>query len=161
MLAAQVANGGHRVRPYLVESVRDLEGHVVMRRGVEGQTGTLGLPPSEIQQLRDAMEACVMDAGGTGYAARVPGIRIAGKTGTAQNPHGLDHAVFMGYAPADDPRIALAIVIENGGHGASAAAPVARRVIAALLAPQALTAEERAGTDSTAASAPVDTSAAD
>jgi len=91
----------------------------------------------------------VEEPGGTGTRARVPGVRVAGKTGTAQNPHGKDHAVFMCYAPADNPRIAIGVVVENAGHGGTYAAPVARRILAALLAPQTLTPEERAGTDTT------------
>jgi penicillin-binding protein 2 len=62
---------------------------------------------------------------GTAARARVPGVRVAGKTGTAQNPHGNDHALFIAFAPVDAPRIALAVVVENGGHGSDAAAPVA------------------------------------
>lgn len=63
---------------------------------------------------------------GTGKKARLPGIRVAGKTGTAQNPHGEDHAWFMCYAPADDPEVAVAVIVENAGHGSSVAAPAAR-----------------------------------
>jgi cell division protein FtsI/penicillin-binding protein 2 len=67
---------------------------------------------------------------GTARAAVVPGITVAGKTGTAQNP-GFDHALFIAFAPADDPRVAIAVVLENRGHGGSVAAPVAQRVLAA------------------------------
>ncbi len=62
---------------------------------------------------------------GTGKAARLPGIPVAGKTGTAQNPHGEDHAWFMCFAPADEPEVALAVIVENAGHGSTIAAPVA------------------------------------
>jgi len=79
----------------------------------------------------------VMDAGGTGGRAKVGQFRIAGKTGTAQNPHGEDHALFVCYAPVDDPRIVVAVVIEEAGHCGSVAAPVAQRVMAALLQPDA------------------------
>jgi cell division protein FtsI/penicillin-binding protein 2 len=71
---------------------------------------------------------------GTGHRARVEGIRIAGKTGTAQNPHGEDHALFAGFAPCDAPRIAFAVVVENAGHGGEMAAPVAAAVVRACLA---------------------------
>ncbi len=63
---------------------------------------------------------------GTGKAARLPGIEVAGKTGTAQNPHGEDHAWFMCYAPADKPEVAVAVIVENAGNGSTEAAPVAR-----------------------------------
>ena len=80
-------------------------------------------------------QACelVVEAG-TATLAKVPGIAVAGKTGTAQNPHGQDHALFAGYAPADDPRIAFAFVIENSGHGGSIAAPRAGFVLKKLFA---------------------------
>jgi len=60
---------------------------------------------------------------GTGTMARVNGVRVGGKTGTAQNPHGNDHALFVCYAPVESPRIVLAFVIENSGHGGSIALP--------------------------------------
>jgi cell division protein FtsI/penicillin-binding protein 2 len=84
---------------------------------------------------RALQQACelVVEAG-TATMAKVPGITVAGKTGTAQNPHGEDHALFAGYAPADDPRIAFAFVIENSGHGGSIAAPRAGFVLKKLFA---------------------------
>ncbi len=63
--------------------------------------------------------------GGTGIIAQIPGIDICGKTGTAQNPHGKDHSVFIAFAPKDDPKIAIAVVVENAGFGAEWAAPIA------------------------------------
>jgi penicillin-binding protein 2 len=63
---------------------------------------------------------------------------VAGKTGTAQNPHGDDHALFVCYAPADDPQIAIAVVVENSGHGGSVAAPIAGRVLRELYLPDSL-----------------------
>jgi penicillin-binding protein 2 len=75
---------------------------------------------------------------GTGGAARVPGVRVAGKTGTAQNPHGQDHALFVCYAPVDSPRVAMAIVIENAGHGGSICAPRAGALLRRLFLPDSL-----------------------
>lgn len=89
------------------------------------------LPPSlpfterDLAWVRSALEETV--AAGTGKEAALDGIAVAGKTGTAQNPHGDDHAWFMCYAPADDPEVALAVIVENAGHGSSEAAPVAGR----------------------------------
>ena len=62
---------------------------------------------------------------GTGRWYPIEGIEQAGKTGTAQNPHGKDHAIFIGFAPVDDPQIAVAVVVENAGFGATWACPVA------------------------------------
>ncbi len=71
----------------------------------------------------------VMEAGGTGFASRVDGIEICGKTGTAQNPHGKNHSIFIAFAPKDNPRIAVAVVVENAGFGATYAAPIATLMI--------------------------------
>ncbi len=94
----------------------------------------LDLPfrPEHLRWVRKAMER-VVDAG-TGAAARLAGIPVAGKTGTAQNPHGEDHAWFICYAPAQDPAVALAVILENAGHGGSQAAPVAGRWLRAYFA---------------------------
>ncbi|MCB1183384.1 penicillin-binding protein 2 [bacterium] len=94
------------------------------------------LPPEPTQRpaplpFREADLAWVRDAlietvdRGTGKQAGLEGIPVAGKTGTAQNPHGADHAWFMCFAPADAPEVAVAVIIENAGHGSTEAAPVA------------------------------------
>jgi cell division protein FtsI/penicillin-binding protein 2 len=83
-------------------------------------------------------------AGGTGGAARVPGVRIGGKTGTAQNSSGQDHPLFICYAPVERPEIAIAVVVENGGHGGSTAAPIAQKALEADLAPEILLAKKAA-----------------
>ena len=70
---------------------------------------------------------------GTGKGAAVQGVRVAGKTGSAQNPGGNPHAWFTGFAPADDPRLVVAVVLENAGSGGSMAAPLARQMFIAAL----------------------------
>ena len=66
-----------------------------------------------------------VNEGGTGYVAMVPGLDICGKTGTAQNPHGRDNSTFFCFAPRNNPKIAVSVYIENGGFGATVAAPIA------------------------------------
>ncbi len=66
---------------------------------------------------------------GTGMMARVPGLLVSGKTGTAENPHGDDHSIFVGYAPSENPEILVCIIVENAGHGGSIAAPIAGKII--------------------------------
>lgn len=83
-----------------------------------------------IEGMRLAVEA------GTGYIAHVPGLGLCGKTGTAQNPHGADHSVFVGFAPWDNPKIAIAVIVENGGWGATWAAPIASLVVEKYLTGQ-------------------------
>jgi penicillin-binding protein 2 len=75
------------------------------------------------------MYRCVNEEGGTALTARVPGVSVAGKTGTAQNPHGKDHAWFIGFAPVEHPKIAICVLIENAGFGGVVAAPIAARCI--------------------------------
>ena len=101
--------------------------------------------------MRRGLEGVVEEQGGTGRRARVPGIRVAGKTGTAQvvgrkegedfgkkedeevEHQFKDHAWFVAYAPSEDPDIAVAVIVEHGEHGSSAAAPVAKAVIQSYL----------------------------
>ena len=77
--------------------------------------------------MRAALGAAVRE--GTAHGCDIPGLSVHGKTGTAENPHGNDHAWFVCYAPADNPTIAIAVIVENGGHGGTAAVPVARRML--------------------------------
>jgi penicillin-binding protein 2 len=77
------------------------------------------------------MAQCVVR--GTARIAQVPGIQVCGKTGTSQNPHGDDHSVFFAFAPKENPKIAIAVYVENAGWGASYAAPIAGLMIEKLL----------------------------
>jgi penicillin-binding protein 2 len=83
----------------------------------------LPFDPAHLRWIQRALRQ-VVDAG-TGGAARLAGVPVAGKTGTSQNPHGDDHAWFMCFAPANAPEVAMAIILENAGHGGAEAAPVA------------------------------------
>ncbi len=121
VVAATVANGGVQVPPRLLKEPSPPESSPV--RVVSAATA---------RQVAEAMAAVVER--GTGRGAALPGVRVAGKTGTAQNPHGADHAWFIGFAPVEAPRVAVAVVVENGGSGGAVAAPVARAVIQAALA---------------------------
>lgn len=128
LLAAEVSNSGRPLRPHVVQSVRGAtEFHVDRppQPGVEAD-------PAVWETVHQGLEWVVES--GTGTAARVPNVRVGGKTGTAQNPHGNDHALFVCYAPADKPVIGLAFVIENSGHGGSIAAPMAGAVLRRLFA---------------------------
>jgi penicillin-binding protein 2 len=77
----------------------------------------------------EALRRVVNEEGGTARGARIPGITVCGKTGTAENPHGKDHAVFICYAPMEDPRIAMAVYVENSGFGGTWAAPIASLLV--------------------------------
>src|SRR5262249_34967166 len=132
MLAATVASRGRVPHPHLVKEIRDPQTGLV--RHVEpNDFKNVDVSSADWDLVMQAMERVVES--GTGGRAKVQGIRVAGKTGTAQNPHGNDHALFIAFAPVDQPRVALAIVVENGGHGSDAAAPVAGYAFQQYLAP--------------------------
>ncbi len=129
LVAATIASGGNEPRPFLVRALRR-EGREV----VVASPSALASPitPEVAANVRDLMIATVRR--GTGTAAALPGIVVAGKTGTATNPAGRSHAWFVAFAPAEKPRIAVAIVVENAGYGGAIAAPIVRNIIATALA---------------------------
>ena len=100
------------------------------------QRAGLDLDPRLMAVVRDGFRAVVNEPGGTGYTyVRASDVLIAGKTGTAQAGEGKeDHSWFVGYAPADDPRIAFSVIVEHGGHGAEVAGPIARELVHACKA---------------------------
>jgi penicillin-binding protein 2 len=135
-LTSVIASNGVLWKPHLLKSIT--------RDGVEigGSTPPadslrrdLTLSPRDLLTVRDAMIAVVNDAGATGGSARVDSVLVAGKTGTAQNPHGQDHALFISFAPAMRPEVAIAVLVENAGHGSTAAAPIAQKVLQAYFHP--------------------------
>jgi penicillin-binding protein 2 len=139
---AMIANGGKRVEPRLVQAVRDPLTHVWQALPVAVR-GQLALKPSNLEVVRQGMMD-VMRPGGTAAAAAAgAAYTMAGKTGTAQvvgiqqgarydasrvARQNRDHALFMGFAPVENPKIVVAVLVENGGHGGSTAAPIARAV---------------------------------
>jgi penicillin-binding protein 2 len=148
---AAIANGGRVLRPRPVIRLETREGEVVetfppqIRDRIE-------LDPAHWAAVRRGLDAVVNEPGGTGSRARVEGLRVAGKTGTSQvvrldRTEGLDegeipmryrdHAWFAAFAPSDEPEIAVAVFVEHGQHGSSAAAPVAQRILAAWHAKRA------------------------
>jgi penicillin-binding protein 2 len=110
--------------PHVLHSLGD-------RKVAAPEARPLDLPLAVRLRVVEALERVVGAERGTGKRARVPGVRVAGKTGTAQNPHGEDHAVFAAFAPVEAPEIAVAVIIENAGHGGEFAAPVAGEILRA------------------------------
>jgi penicillin-binding protein 2 len=121
--AAALGNMGYYRTPHVVERIRDKETGEM--RTVPFATRKINLSDRSWKVIRDGMYKCVSEAGGTGAGARVAGVTVAGKTGTAQNPHGADHAWFIGFAPVDHPRIAICVLAENAGFGGTISAPIA------------------------------------
>ena len=131
MMTAAVANGGLLYKPYILDRAESPEGEP-LETGEPGVRGRLPVSPETLRMIQESMIAVVNE--GTARSARLPYAQLAGKTGTAENPHGLDHSWFIAYAPAEAPRIAVAAVMENAPSGA--AVPVVRRVIDAWLSPE-------------------------
>ena len=130
MVAAGIGNGGVVMKPHLV------------KRTLAPDLSTLSVTePSELGRAVDAQVAAQLTrmmesvvTSGTGTAAQIPGVSVAGKTGTAENVPGQPtHAWFIAFAPAQNPRVAIAVIVEHGGTGGVAAAPIARQVMQAVL----------------------------
>lgn len=136
MVSAAIANGGKEMTPYLVQSVRDKNLDVI--ETTDPKTFSTPVSPGTATTLTDMMESVVTQ--GTGTNAAIPGIKVAGKTGTAEHGQGRNADVwFTGFAPADNPKVAVAVLVENGGtvgqeaSGGLVAAPIAKQVMEAVI----------------------------
>lgn len=127
MLSA-VANGGTLVAPRLARRVLAPDGSEV-KVYAPVTTGRLDVKPESLATLREALRMVVES--GTGGAAAVPGLAIAGKTGSAENPRGIPHAWFAGYAPADRPALVVVAFVEHGFRGGVTAAPIVKAIFTA------------------------------
>lgn len=131
MVAGAVANRGVVMEPHLTDRVRAPDKSIVTR--IEPEEMRRAIKEETAGQLASMMESVV--SGGTGTAAQISGVRVAGKTGTAETGRaGRNTAWFIAFAPVDRPRIAIAVVLQNqSGTGGSVAAPVAKQIMEALL----------------------------
>jgi penicillin-binding protein A len=133
-VAAAVANGGTLMVPHMTARIVDPDGRTVER--ISSKVQSRVMKPSTAATVRAMMEAVVNE--GTGTSAQIPGVQVAGKTGTAETQVGaaLNNVWFIAFAPAANPRVAIAVTLKGvPGQGAAFAAPVAKRVIEALLRP--------------------------
>ncbi|MDD4601415.1 Penicillin-binding protein A [bioreactor metagenome] len=124
MLASCFANNGTMMKPYIVSKIIAPDGTIIEQYSPQDWISPVN---STIANEVRKMMIGVVD-NGTGSAARIPGVSVAGKTGTAETPSGSPHAWFIGFAPADNPQIAIAVIVENGGYGGQTAAPIARMI---------------------------------
>jgi penicillin-binding protein 2 len=128
LVAAAVANRGTVMKPFVVKRVIRPDGTTIDTPPTVLKQ--IPLTPEQWRWIEEGMRAAVAGRGGTAHAANIPGIPVAGKTGTAEDPpRHKPHAWFICYAPMDNPRIALAVVVEQGGHGGAVAAPIARHIL--------------------------------
>ena len=133
-VAAALANHGRLMVPHLTERIIDPEGSTVLQ--VTPRVQSVVMKPSTAASLTTMMEAVVTE--GTGTAAQIPGVRVAGKTGTAETQIGtaINNVWFIAFAPAQNPRVAIAVTLQDvPGQGAAFAAPVARQVMETVLGP--------------------------
>ena len=142
---SSVGNGGRLYLPQIVERIETADGKVV-KSYPSIPMDKIPLSPENLAIIREALHGVVNEARGTGRIARLRGMTVSGKTGTAQvislkddvpekevpYEH-RDHAWFVAYAPAENPIISVAVLVEHGGHGASASAPIAREVMKKFL----------------------------
>jgi penicillin-binding protein 2 len=126
-LAAIIANRGYYYTPHFVNEIKDYKGKVVEKRSFEKKL--VGIDENYFEPVVNGMEKAVM--GGTAVNAYIWDLPICGKTGTAENNQGSrkDHSIFFAFAPKDDPKIAIAVYIENSGFGGTYAAPIASLII--------------------------------
>ncbi len=145
VMTAAIANGGRVLRPELVYRIETMDGTALVKRKTE-RVRQVELDGRALQAVRRGLVAVVNEPHGTGWATRLKQVKVAGKTGTSQvvrrksneeerqtardkTPWRFrDHALFVGYAPAAEPRLAVAVVVEHGRHGSTAAAPIARAI---------------------------------
>jgi penicillin-binding protein 2 len=128
---ATLANGGTIYQPHVVKATHNN----ILNRTTEFDYDSrkVNIKSKYFTLVRRGMYDVVNTPGGTANNAQIPGVKVAGKTGTAQNPHGRDHSWFISFAPYDNPKIALAVIVENAGFGSTVAAPIARKLIAEYL----------------------------
>lgn len=138
MVASAVADDGQIMRPHVVDQVKGADGSTVEKTAPEEYRRPMD--SEEASKLSDMMKLVVSGPDGTGETAAIPGVQVAAKTGTAQNAPGkAPHAWMIAFAPADDPKVAVAVMVESGGklggdgYGARVSGPIAQEVMKAVL----------------------------
>ncbi|MEI6311379.1 MAG: penicillin-binding protein 2 [Bacteroidota bacterium] len=115
---AAIANKGYYITPHLIKKIENDSGVIKAKFPIVKTAIRYACYASICEGLRRVVES------GTAHACQIPSIELCGKTGTAQNSHGENHSLFAGYAPFKNPKISIAVIIENGGYGAAYAAPI-------------------------------------
>ncbi len=118
-----IANHGFYYRPHLIKAI----GERKITKEEYTQRNYVGIDGQYFEPVIDGMQQVVET--GTARSSQIPGIIMCGKTGTAQNPHGKNHSIFVAFAPRENPKIAIAVIVENGGQGAWYAAPIASYIV--------------------------------
>jgi peptidoglycan glycosyltransferase len=129
LVAAAIANDGKMVEPRIVREVRSPDGIILDKP--TPSISRRALPADTAATLNEMMQQVIIQGGLT--EAEIEGMKVAGKTGTAESGNGLPHSWWITFAPADDPKIAMCVMIENGGRADKGALPVAARLMRAYL----------------------------
>ncbi|WP_395803403.1 penicillin-binding protein 2 [Daejeonella sp.] len=124
-IAAIVANRGFFYKPHLIKAIG--ENKIIKEEFVKKNDA--GIKPQYFKTVIDGMSDVVNQPNGTAWYSKIVDIEMCGKTGTVQNPHGKDHSVFIAFAPRDNPKIAIAVVVENAGYGSTWSAPIASLMV--------------------------------
>ncbi len=128
LMASSIANEGQMVKPVLVKQISDHEGNIIQENGTE--TISTVCSPEIAAEIKEMMISVVNQQGGTGSDAAIRNVTLAGKTGTAEVEGENSHAWFVGFAPAEAPRVAVVVMLENAGNtGGKAAGPIARDMV--------------------------------
>lgn len=122
---AIIANRGYYIRPHLIKAIGDKM--LVKKEYVT--KNYVGVDTKYFEPVIDGMQDAVNSSWGTAVLSRIPDILMCGKTGTVQNSRGKNHSVFIGFAPRDNPKIAIAVIVENAGYGSTYAAPIASYMV--------------------------------
>jgi penicillin-binding protein 2 len=124
-IMAIIANRGYYIKPHLIKAIGDKK--IIKKEYVE--KNYVGIDTKHFEPVIDGMQEAVNSPWGTAILSRLPNAVMCGKTGTVQNPHGKNHSVFIGFAPRDNPKIAIAVIVENAGFGSTYAAPIASYIV--------------------------------
>ena len=124
-MTAILANRGFYYTPHIVKAISGEESIDTNFTNKKFCT----IEPKHFIPIIEGMKEVIEGENGTAQNAKIPGIEICGKTGTAQNPHGENHSIFIAFAPEENPKIAIAVYVENGGAGSTWGAPIASLMI--------------------------------
>ncbi len=130
---AAIANEGKIFQPHIINAIKNTV--TSKKEQLNVRYRNIDINPNIFKVIKRGMFGVVNSAGGTASAARLPDIEVCGKTGTAQNPHGNDHAWFVCFAPKENPKIALVVFVENAGFGGGVSAPIAHDILNAFFHP--------------------------
>ncbi|MBB5337037.1 penicillin-binding protein 2 [Pectinatus brassicae] len=130
MVMSEIANGGTRYKPYLVDRITNPDGSLYKKFEPIVESKLDGVSPDIITLIQQSLLAVTKIGTAASTFSNFP-VQIAGKTGTAENPHGADHGWFVAYGPYNDPQVVVAVIVVNGGYGAQSAVPIGKKILEA------------------------------